>query len=584
MAINDAFEEYNEENHGFGCVGPVYIKRNITADSLHKSMMVIGFKEHEIKYIDEYKKSANIDIREASSELGIGSQDRIAASIALFRGLPWLSSTKAKYLNLKHLLKYHLPSRNEDVMPNCIPLYEKDGKIIYIISDYDVIPDVKMNLNERGMKNEIYFVFTSKGNLEMLFRREILNTEEKVLKLVRNNNMEDSNELLSAILIHAAYHGASDIHATPLNCGGLIELRIDGVKNFFLSLNKGFYDNVIGVIINALGNPNYTMSVEGRLPSNNIPPHLRNRFEFRIEVMKAVYGSAMTIRLFNLNSETNDVETLGFDEKSLNTIKRMVKSGSGMIMAVGPTGSGKTTTLYASMKLIDATKSSIQSVENPVENRVGIWRQHQLIHEADKTEFEEWSEWNKGLLRTDPDVVLQGEVRDGKLLGVTLDMANTGHLVFTTLHADSAPLAIARVKQMRNSDGSPIDLGMFASLTIGIVAQRLLRRLCNCCKIEEDNEEVKLLLEKYDFKFDKIYKANDLGCPECNHSGYKGRILIYEILEFNRKLIDMITDPKTKISDIEDSMPKQETMLGRSLFHISKGNTDIEEVYRTLKI
>lgn len=583
MAINDIFEKYNKEKHGAGIEEIMFIKSGVKCSNIKEAMLATGFKKHEIDYISNYAASANIDLRKSAAELGIGSQDKMSAAMAFSKGMPWLSSIKAKYLNLTNCKKYAIMTRFEQPLPPGIPIAFVDNVLIFAVSNIDNISEIKMSLKNNGISNDVIYCLTLESIIAMLYRREILDTESDVKKTIEKRDYDNVRPLLDGILIHAAFHGASDIHGTSLPNGGVIELRLDGVKNLFVTLDTRFYRAIINIIINALGQPDFRMKVEGRLPEQNIPLALRGRFEFRVEVMATVFGPALTMRVFNLSGETTDIESLGFDDEDLIVLRKYANSGSGMVFAVGPTGSGKTTALYASMKIIDATRVSIQSVENPAEMRVGIWRQHQLIHESNMSEHEEWVEWNKGLLRTDPDVVLQGEVRDGKLLAAVLDMANTGHLVYTTLHADSAPLAIARIRQMRSSDGSPIDMDMFSSLTLGIIALRLLRRLCDTCKEVDDNHEVITKLEEFNFDSTNIYKPCKNGCEMCHYTGYRGRLLIYEILDFNRKLKDMILNEKTRTIDIEDSMIPQKTLIGRAFKYVSNGLTGIDEVYRTLK-
>ncbi len=253
-----------------------------------------------------------------------------------------------------------------------------------------------------------------------------------------------------------------------------------------------------------------------------------------------------------------------------------------MLKTTGPTGSGKTTTMYALMRMVDAIHTSVQTVENPVEIRVGVWRQHQL--NRDGNEHIEWANWNKGLLRSDPDVVLQGEVRNADLMHQVADMSNTGHLVFTTFHASNSALAVARLREMRTSAGEALDMDMIAELMHGILAQQLARLLCTHCSIpdnsEDTTEKMKLVsaFENYDGHEITPYKAGK-GCDHCYGSGYRGRKLVYEILKFNRQVKDMVIG-KASLHDLRNMIPREKQMSGRLLQMVSKGVTSMEEAYR----
>ncbi len=559
-SILDNFTPWSKESHIPGVAGlmiPSTFGKGL--QNIHEGMVMSGYKSHEIKYIRDYAQIRGIAEQEAVVNLGIGTQDRMAAAIALWKGVPWLPMKEAGGLNIKPLKSYGLPLQNGEKSPRAVPLAENKESILYITHIHD--------------DYSIQSISSS------------LLTTQIALKSSAGDKYAT---LLQKLLVHASYHGYSDIHFSPLPGAGMVEGRLDGIKDLFLMMDRHEYSMLIGVIVNSLGgNMDPRLQGEGRIPVSILPPELNGRFEFRLQYMSTVQGisqgnvetGSVTLRILNLMSETGDLDTLGFAPEDLSYLKRITKAGKGLIISTGPTGSGKTTTQYALMRDVDAIHHSVQTVENPVEIKVGIWRQHQLIREG--AEHKEWLNWNKGLLRNDPDVVLQGEVRTADLFLQVADMANTGHLVFTTFHASSAALAIGRIRQMRTEAGDPIDIDMVSSLLHCIIAQGLARKLCPHCSISDDSEEVQRIIEPIRSKVSHVHpkKASETGCSYCLGSGYRGRFLVYEILRFNRKVRDKIVDG-AGLAELEKEIPEEKRMNGYLRYLVAEGKTSLEEAYR----
>lgn len=430
----------------------------------------------------------------------------------------------------------------------------------------------------------VFFAVTSSGSVDGIYQRGILDTEKNLELACRMESADRYGEILHRLLVHCAYQGYSDIHFTPLQKAGIIERRLDGIKGLLRTFTRQEYERLVGVIINRMGNVDVRLQAEGRLPPEQMPAELRGRFEFRIEYMNVVQGDgvtgSLTLRVMNLMNETADMDTLGFTPDDLSYLRKVLHTGKGLVICTGPTGSGKTTTLYAMMRSLDAIQHSIQSVENPVEIRVGLWRQHQLLRE--RPEHEEWADWNKGLLRNDPDIVLQGEVRNADLFLQVADMANTGHFVMTTFHATSAALAIGRIRQMRTSNGDALDIDMISSLIHCILAQGLARKLCPHCAVPDDREETRAFLASLPESLHQPHTprmARDGGCPHCRETGYQGRFLVYEILRFDRSLRERVAGG-ISIADIEKHQDPDTTMIGQLRKFVASGRTSLDEAYR----
>lgn len=447
-----------------------------------------------------------------------------------------------------------------------------------------LLEDPFLHLTNKNGLPSMHFAITSTGTVESLYQRGIRDTERDFVEVCKMDNEDRYNEIINKLLIHASYQGFSDIHLSPVQEAGLVERRKDGTKGLVRSFPINEYRRLVGIIINRMGNVDTRLQAEGRIKIEELPPELAGRFEFRIQYMSVVQGNgetgSLTLRVLNLMNETAVLETLGFANDDLDYLGKVLHTGKGLVISTGPTGSGKTTTLYAMMRSIDAIQTAVQSVENPVEIRVGLWRQHQLLRE--RAEHVEWAEWNKGLLRNDPDVILQGEVRNADLFEQVADMANTGHLAFATFHASSAALAVGRLRQMRTTHGDALDMDMIASLMHCIIAQGLARKLCPHCAVPDERESTLEFLEtlpEASRKHAHPKRAADMGCAHCFDTGYSGRFLVYEILRFSKEIRSKVTSG-CALAELEAMMPVGSTMMDKLRLHVANGETSIEEAYR----
>jgi type IV pilus assembly protein PilB len=268
------------------------------------------------------------------------------------------------------------------------------------------------------------------------------------------------------------------------------------------------------------------------------------------------------------------IEKLGFSEHSISLIKKVVKRPEGVIILTGPTGSGKTTTLYTILSYINSIDKNIMTLEDPVEYRIPLIRQTHIKHETGI----DFASGVKALLRQDPDVILVGEIRDKETAIAAIQAAMTGHQVYTSLHTNDALGAIPRLLNI----GVPNYL-MSGSL-ICILAQRLARKLCQHCKKEEplDEFERKLLGPEY-YNIEKIYKSQ--GCEKCGGSGYKGRIVVCEVLPFDRELDDMVVNEKSRKELLAYALKTGFVpMVEDGIQKVLQGITDLKELIRIIDL
>lgn len=333
--------------------------------------------------------------------------------------------------------------------------------------------------------------------------------------------------LVDAILLDCVKQKASDVHFEPEGNFLRVRYRIDGEMMQVRTIHKAHWPAFSHRLKLMAG-----MNIADKLnpQDGRIGMTLGNqKIDFRVSSLPTVHGENLVLRILDKSSAIVPIESLGYSAENFALLTRMVKRPEGIIIVTGPTGSGKTTTLYAVMTYINSLNLNIMTLEDPVEYELSLIRQSQ-VREGTQLSF---AEGIRTLLRQDPDVILVGEVRDSDTARMALRAAMTGHQVYTTLHTNDAAGAIPRL----------IDLGMRPSLMsgniIGIVAQRLARKLCVECKRPRPAtaEECRVLGADA-AEPPTIYEA--VGCPACRHTGYKGRIAIAEILPFNETIDEMI--------------------------------------------
>jgi type II secretory ATPase GspE/PulE/Tfp pilus assembly ATPase PilB-like protein/DNA-binding response OmpR family regulator len=321
---------------------------------------------------------------------------------------------------------------------------------------------------------------------------------------------------------------ASDIHIEPKETEIVVRFRVDGdlKDSFALKKNTGV------MLISRLKVLGGLDLAERRKPQDgSFAATINNKtFKLRLATTSTPYGESLIIRLLEPSGKPKDLSELGMMDKQVNTMADFANRTHGVILIVGPTGSGKTTTIYSFLSHIDCQTRSLISVEDPVEYNIAYANQQQVNEKAGIT-FESLL---KSAVRQDPDVLFLGEVRDPYSAKMSIDFASTGHLTVTTLHTSNATTAIFRLERLG------LDRGTMADTIIGVVAQRLLKKLCPHCKqIAQISPEERAMLAPFTDEV-PAQVAHPVGCPKCNNTGYFGREGIYEIIKFDHEIADMV--------------------------------------------
>lgn len=397
-------------------------------------------------------------------------------------------------------------------------------------------------------------------------------------------NTVEVSKLVDTILEYAVSDSASDVHIECLETETLIRYRVDGILHDEITLPRELH-NVIVARIKIISNLKID---EHRLPQDGRIKLVINgkNVSFRVSISPTFFGEKVVMRILEESGQQFSLKTLGFKDRNLEVIQNGITRTHGMILVTGPTGSGKTTTLYTILSILNTPEVNINTVEDPIEYAVSRINQLQV----NKTIGMDFATGLRAFLRQDPDIIMVGEIRDGETAGIAVNAAMTGHLVLSTLHTNNSSATMPRL----------IDMGvepfLVASTVNTIIAQRLVRKLCTDCRepneIKADiRESIIKQLKKIGinealitklFKDGKVMKAK--GCQTCKGTGYKGRMGLYEVMEVTDEIRSMIV--KEASSDqihtkaVEQGMI---TMIEDGVLKVSEGITTIEEILRVAK-
>lgn len=408
--------------------------------------------------------------------------------------------------------------------------------------------------------------------------RDPTGSVEALLQLGDTQNPDANDQhivkLVDWILQFAFEQGASDIHLEPRKENANIRFRIDGVLHTIYNMPA---NTLLAVIarIKTLGRLNIA---EKRKPQDG---RLKTRTpkgqetELRISTLPTAFGEKMVMRIFDPDVLVRSFQQLGFSEQLLSQWNQLTKNSHGIILVTGPTGSGKTTTLYSSLKQLATEQVNVCTIEDPIEMIEPSFNQMQVNPAIDLT----FAEGVRALMRQDPDIIMVGEIRDQDTANMAIQAALTGHLVLSTLHTNDAPSSLTRLH----------DLGVQPFLTaatiLGVLAQRLVRQLCSCKQeTEVSDDEWKHLTYGYRVKKPaKIYKA--VGCEHCRMTGYKGRIGLYEFMPVSLELKHLIGSG-ANANELRQQVQKEgvEPLRIAGLRQIVAGKTTVEEVLRVVPL
>ncbi len=375
--------------------------------------------------------------------------------------------------------------------------------------------------------------------------------------------------MVNLIIAEAAEHGASDIHIEPTKTALQIRNRVDGLLHKTMDLPKW----VQGAVISRVKIMAKMDIAEKRLPQDGrIGVRIGGRsLDLRISTVPANYGEKVVVRILDSANSNISMDAMGLTSAELKTMEDIITRPQGIILITGPTGSGKTTTLYGILNKIKSVQENITTIEDPIEYELSGVNQVAVQEKIGLT----FPTMLRSLLRQDPDIIMVGEMRDGETATIAVQAALTGHLVFSTIHTNSCVATVTRLRDL----GIPSYL--IATTIVGIVAQRLVRTICQKCRVKMEPSERDIL--RLGLKSSvPVYRGE--GCPACNGTGYKGRIGIYEILVFTQPIRDMIATNATENELRQVAISRGMVTLGRNaLEKVVAGVTTVDEVFRVVE-
>lgn len=377
-------------------------------------------------------------------------------------------------------------------------------------------------------------------------------------------------KLVNLILQEAIKERATDIHIEPQQNKVNVRIRIDGVLQVIMTPPTTSLSGLVTriKILSKLNIAEKRLPQDGRFSIKTATKDI----DVRVSILPTVYGEKIVLRLLDKSGFDFNLTTLGFPQNYLGVFKKVIKQPYGMVVVSGPTGSGKSTTLYASLKVIKDERTNITTVEDPVEYQLGGISQVQVFNDIGLT----FGSTLRSILRQDPDVLLIGEIRDSETADIAVKFSLTGHLVFTTVHANDAPGTITRLLDI---GVAPFLVGSCLNL---VMAQRLVRRICGKCREEykPTKEELALIGLKPQSVKGNLYRGK--GCTECRNTGYRGRIAIFEMIPMSREMRKLVYDNANE-DEIRQAALKRgmESLRDAGNHRVLDGTTTVEEVLRS---
>ncbi len=513
-------------------------------------------------------------------EMGYCTEESITRAVATKAGVPYLS------LNSITLDEAALSLVTPEIARRyqALPLFFEDNRLVVamkyptdiiaiddlrILTGHDIKPvfvsDTELkSAQERFSIQELNVEQTSE---EEEYAEDVLTTDDSIQK--------PAVQLTNRLINQSVRSEASDVHIEPLEKSSRVRFRIDGVLHDMMHPSRQLHPSLV-TRIKVMASMDIA---ERRIPQDGrITMKVEDKtIDVRVASLPTAYGEKLTMRLLDRGARLISLEDLGFPGKNLLSYRRIMKLPYGFILVTGPTGSGKSTTLYATLLELNSVEKHIITLEDPIERRLDGINQVQVNLRAGMT----FASGLRSILRNDPDIVMVGEIRDHETARISVESALTGHLVLSTLHTNDAAGAVTRLGDMG------IEPYLTASSLVGVVAQRLMRVLCTNCKTAETLSREEILYSVPDFPLhvgeEAVTLYRPVGCMRCNNTGYKGRLGVYELLlvsdNLQRLILNRSSTNEIKAAAVEEGMI---TLRQDGLQKVKEGHTSLEELLRVV--
>lgn len=535
------------------------------------------------------QKNKRLKIGQILVSLGYVTKDQIADALSNKLNIPILPCTK---IEIDEELKKIIP-KNIAEKYNVIPIKRETNTLTIAMADpldYKAIDDIsfmtrlKINtviayewaihkaIEENYKKEEIENIFEDafsdiNADKEVQFREEREVEDLNVEVLYTKSKMPTVVKLVAMIVAEGSKAKASDIHIEPMEKSVVVRFRVDGDLRSVFKYSKDLHDSVISriKIISKLDITNRRIPQDG-----SVRVSLQGKeLDLRISTLPSIYGEKVVMRLLDQNRGMVNIDELAMPDSIKNPLLSILRSPQGMLIVTGPTGSGKTTTLYACLQEIKSITKNIITIEDPVEYKIDGIIQTQINEAVGRT----FASILRAVLRQDPDIVMVGEIRDLETAEIAIKASLTGHLVLTTLHTNNTIATITRL----------VDIGippyLVSSALSGVLAQRLVRRICVHCKVSVDvSEELKDKIESMGFPMLTKHFFGT-GCQKCSNTGYSGRIAVYELLPMTHSIRRLVAKNTEEDKLFVEAKKEGITFLYEDAWNkVRLGITTIDEV------
>jgi type IV pilus assembly protein PilB len=567
------------------------LKFPIKEEELEKIIIDSGLvAKDELESAQKTAKALNIDFSDILIEKSIITEDYLGQIIANYFKVPFVSLKNRSINNeILELVPEEVAEKYQ-----IIPFQKQKNKLFLAMINPENFEAINFVKKSSGLSVVVYFIMPEdwrkalagyKKDIKKDFEKIVNENLPKTKKEVSETDLKKAAAELSIVKIfdeildYASSLGASDVHFENLADILVVRFRIDGILRDIINLPKEVAPALIARI-KVLANLKID---EQRLPQDGRFKYSQKYQELsiRVSIVPSFFGEDISIRILFESARAMNLSDLGIIEKNLELIKENIKQTKGMILITGPTGSGKTTTLYSILNILNSPEIEICTIEDPIEYSIPRLTQIQVNPKIGLT----FASGLRSLLRHDPDVIMVGEIRDKETAEIATHASLTGHLVLSTLHTMDAPSAMPRLLDM----GVPPYL--ITSTVNLVITQRLARRICpSCIEVIKDDKTIKNnIIKEFGNRIDKksllkqkFYKG--IGCSECADSGYRGRIGIFEIMEINEEIEKQVLEKKPTSEIFKIATKKgMINLVQDGIFKAAKGLIPLEEVLRVTR-
>jgi type IV pilus assembly protein PilB len=544
----------------------------------------------QLTSLEKETEGKNTTLYQLILDKGLVSDDKIGKAVAGHHNIPFV-----------HLSKLTISPETFNIIPEivarsrmCIAFERGKNGLKLALSDpenLETIEFIQKKVGDRAVPH-----YATPREIEAALRRYRKDIQKEFANLIKESTaaaLEKGKpteipiiKIVDLMLGYGEQNRASDVHIEPKETESLIRYRIDGMLHDVATLPKEIHSEIITRIkvMANLRTDEHHAAQDGKLVfriGTELPRDQQTKLDVRVSIMPITYGEKVVLRLLSARVRRLSFEDMGFEEEDLKKLKRAYEKPYGMILATGPTGSGKTTTMYAVLKVLNRRNVNITTIEDPVEYDMEGVNQIQVNPKTNLT----FAQGLRSIVRQDPDIILVGEIRDPETANIAINAAMTGHLLLSTMHANNAATSIVRLLDMG------VEPFLAASTLNVIIAQRLVRLLCQNCREKKKISAKELKeripaekVEKYLGSGDEITTWTARGCHACQQTGYADRIGIHEVLLVDDDIRQAVVDQKDAETIQQMAIRKgMAPMLDNGLKKVKEGVTTVEEILRAIK-